>query len=541
MLGRRDPQQSLFSAANLPHRVPADSFYGRMAAVSGELFQDDDLKDMYDPGNGRPSIPPSLMSGVLLLQFHDDVSDEEAVQRLMFDLRWQVALNLPTDFPGFDPSSLTYFRQRLIEHQKERYAFDRFVQVGREAGFIPDRVTLLTDTTRTKGAGAVMDTYTLLRKGIRKLLKQCGYAAAAKPRGLSPETQRLLATYVEQDRKAKIDWTDPQQRVAQLQVLFQDAEAALELATEQMDDADVRTTGWLLVKIMGDDIEPDDQGQPQIAEGTAPDRIISITDPEMRHGRKSSAVRFDGFKAAVTTEQSSEMIVDIQDIPAAGSDGQELMPTIERVERHAGVTVERLIGDGAYPSGDNLAACARHQPEPVDLLAPLAQGQDPAVDKSAFQIDLVQQTATCPQGHAVAASRGSTHNGLPTLRFCFPRATCEACPLFQRCVSSKRAGRTVNTHPQEAYLQTARARQQTDAFKSAYRLRPAIERKQAEQVQHGLRNTRYLGHPKRQLQRLWQAAATNLSCLFRLCESRQRDLNTLLAGLGAAPLNARTA
>jgi transposase len=120
MLGRRDPQQSLFSAANLPHRVPADSFYGRMAAVSDKLFSDDDLQDLYCPDNGRPSLPPSLMSGVLLLQFHDDVSDEEAVQRLQFDLRWQVALNLPTDFPGFDPSSLTYFRQRLIEHHKER-------------------------------------------------------------------------------------------------------------------------------------------------------------------------------------------------------------------------------------------------------------------------------------------------------------------------------------------------------------------------------------------------------------------------------------
>ena len=540
MLGRRDPQQSLFSAANLPHRVPADSFYGRMAVVSDRLFVDDDLKDMYDPGNGRPSLPPSLMSGVLLLQFHDDVSDEEAVQRLMFDLRWQVALNLPTDFAGFDPSSLTYFRQRLIEHQKERYAFDRLVKVGREAGFIPDRVTLLTDTTRTKGAGAVMDTYTLLRKGIRKLLKQCGYAAA-KQRGLSLETQRLIATYVEQDRKAKIDWTDPQQRAAQLQVLFQDAEAALELATDQMDDADVRSTGWLLVKILGDDIAQNDQDQPQIAKGTAEDRIISITDPEMRHGRKSSAVRFDGFRTATTTEQSSEMIVDIQDIPAAGSDGQELMPSIVRVEQHAGVTVERVIGDGAYPCGENLAACALHQPEPVDLLAPLAQGKDPVVDKAAFQIDLAQQTATCPQGHTVAASKGSTQDGLPTLRFCFLRATCETCPLFQRCVRSKSAGRTVNTHPHEAYLRAARERQQTDEFKNAYRLRPAIERKQAEQVQHGLRHTRYLGHPKRQLQRLWQAAATNLSCLFRLCAARQRDLNTLLAHVGAAPLSARTA
>lgn len=541
MLGRRDPQQSLFSAQNLPNRVPTDSFYGRMAAVSGVLFQDDDLQELYDPSIGRPSIPPSLLSGVLLLQFHDDVSDEEAVQRLMFDLRWQVALNLPTDFPGFDPSSLTYFRQRLIEHNQERYAFDRFVKVGREAGFIPDRVTLLTDTTRTKGAGAVMDTYTLLRKGIRKLLKQCGYAAAGKQRGLSPETQRLIATYVDQDRKAKLDWTDPQQRTAQLKVLFQDAEAALDLATEQIDEVDVRSTGWLLVKIMGDDLEPDDQGQPQIAEGTAPDRIISITEPEMRHGRKSSAQRFDGFKAAVTTEQSSELILDIQDMRAAGSDGQELMPTITRVEQHAGVTVERIIGDGAYGSGENRAACATHQDQPVDLVAPLARPDDPEVDKSAFAIDLAIQTATCPQGHTVTGQAGSPKLGLPTLRFTFPRATCEACPLFKRCVKSKMAGRTVQTHPYEADLQAARQRQQTDEFKDTYRLRPPIERKQAELVVHGLRNTRYLGHPKRQLQRLWQAATVNLKRLFRLCELRKADLNALLAHLGPTPLRRGTA
>ena len=541
MLGRRDPQQSLFLAQNLPNRVPGDSFYGRMAAVSGALFQDDDLKEMYDPGNGRPSLPPSLLSGVLLLQFHDDVSDEETVQRLMFDLRWQVALNLPTDLPGFDPSSLTYFRQRLIEHKKERYAFDRFIKVGREAGFIPDRVTLLTDTTRAKGAGAVQDTYTLLRKGIRKLLKQLGYAAAGKQRGLSPETQRLIATYVEQDRKAKLDWTDPQQRAAQLKVLFQDAEAALELASKQMDVADVRSTGWLLVKIMGDDIESDAQGNPQIAEGTAADRIISITEPELRHGRKSSAQRFDGFKAAATTEQSSELIVDIQDMPAAGSDGQELLPTIARVEQHAGVTVERLIGDGAYGSGANRAACATHQAHAVDLVAPLARPADPDVDKSAFTIDLAAQTATCPQGQTVTAPAGSPKLGLPTWRFTFPRATCAVCPLFKRCVKSQTAGRTVQTHPYEAHLQAARQRQETEEFKLTYRLRPAIERKQAELVAHGLRNTRYLGHPKRQLQRLWQAATVNLKRLFRLCASRKADLNTLLAHLEPTPMRIRTA
>jgi len=538
MLGHRDPQHSLFSAANLPHRVPTDSFYGRMAAVSDVLFKDDDLKELYDPGNGRPSLPPSILSGVLLLQFHDDVSDEEAVQRLQFDLRWQVALNLPTDYPGFDPTSLGNFRARLAEHGQERYAFDRFVAVGRAAGFIPDRVTLLTDTTRTTGAGAVQDTYTLLRKCLRKLLKQLGYAVAGKRRGLAPETERLLATYLEQDRKAKLDWSDPAARAKQLKVLFRDAEALLDLAAEHPDDADVRATGWLLVKIMGDDIAPDEHGDPQIAAGTAADRIISITDPEMRHGHKSQAQRFNGFKVSVTTEQTSDLIVDIQDIPAAGSDGQALMPTIERVAQHAGVSVEQVIGDGAYGSGENRAACAAEQ---VDLLAPVMQPQDPTVDKSAFQIDLAQQTATCPQGHTVIGKPGPREHGQPTLQFTFVRAACEACPLFKRCVKSKVAGRTVSTHPYETYLRDARLRQQTDPFKERYRLRSAVERKQAELVQHGIRQTRYLGHRKRQFQRLWTAAVVNLKRLFRLCETHNQDLAALLTALERPPLQTQAA
>jgi hypothetical protein len=75
MLGRRNPQRSLFSAQNLPNQVDPDSFYGRMRAVSDRLFRDDDLAHMYCPENGRPSLPLSLMAGVMLLQLFDDVSD----------------------------------------------------------------------------------------------------------------------------------------------------------------------------------------------------------------------------------------------------------------------------------------------------------------------------------------------------------------------------------------------------------------------------------------------------------------------------------
>jgi hypothetical protein len=155
----------------------------------------------------------------------------------------------------------------------------------------------------------------------------------------------------------------------------------------------------------------------------------------------------------------------------------------------------------------------------------------PEVDKSAFQIDLDARTATCPQGHTVTGQPGGKEDGQDTWLFTFPRATCEACPLFERCVRSKKTGRTVRTRTYEAYLQAARLRQQTDEFDLLYRLRAAVERKIAELVQRGLRDTRYVGERKRQLQRLWTGAAVNLKRLFRLAEAQEVDLGLLLSRL----------
>ena len=530
MLGRRSQQRSLFDVLGLPHQVPADSFYGRMGAVSDVLFPDEDLAAMYCPDNGRPSLPPSLMNGVLLLQFYDDVSDEEAVDRTKFDVRWKVALDLSLDFPGFHPTSLTKYRDRLSENGQERYAFNRFIAVGREAGFVPDRVTLLTDTTNVKGAGAVQDTYTLLRKGLRKLLMAAGFQVPGRRRGLSPRIRVLIERYVDEDSKADIDWADAQQRLRQLQVLVEDAETALELAAEESDNDEVRYLGWLLTKILGDDIVTDEEGESQIGRGTASDRIISITEPDMRHGRKSKAQRFDGFKVGVSTEQGSELILDIADVTASGGDGAQLMPTIKRTEAETAVTVERAIGDGAYSSGKNRAACAERD-ESIDLISPMTRPSDPEVHKSAFQIDLEAQTATCPQGHTITGKPTAKQDGRPTWLFSYPRPNCEACRLFERCVQSKKTGRTVRAGPYEAYLQEARARQQTEAFDTAYRLRPAVERKIGELVMHGLRDTRYVGESKRQLQRLWLGAAVNLKRLFTLAQAQGVDLRAVLGDL----------
>jgi hypothetical protein len=478
------------------------------------------------------------MCGVVLLQFHDDVSDGEALERVKFDLRWKVALGVALDYRGFDPSSLSVFRRRLLAHGQERYAFDRFLAVGREAGFIPDKVTLLLDTAAAKGAGAVQDTYTLLRKGIRKLLKAMGYDLPGKRHGLGDRAKELVASYLEKDRKAEIDWTDPAQRAEQLKVLARDAESALEMALAQVGDEEVRAAGWLLTKILGDDVAVDEHGNPQLGQGTAPDRIVSVTDPEMRHGRKSASRRFDGFKVSVATDAESELIMDMADMAASAGDGRELLPTVSRVEAHAGVEVARVIGDGAYPSGDNLADCANHPGHPVDLVGPLQRPDDTRVDKAAFRIDLAARKAICPGGQEADGRKAKDEKGRPVLKFAFDRSQCESCPLFSRCVRSKTQGRVVSTHYHEAHLQAARQRQETPEFKALYRTRNAVERKLAELVEHGLRATRYLGDEKRRLQRLWLGAAVNLKRLFKLAQSKGIGLHGLRAILGGSPSEA---
>ncbi|MFH1560410.1 MAG: IS1182 family transposase [Chloroflexota bacterium] len=526
MLGKRSAQHSLFEPLMLPHRVPEDSLYGRMGQVIDILFRDEELGEMYCLDNGRPSLPPSLMSGVMLLQFHDNVSDDEAVQRLQFDLRWKVALRLPLDFAGFDSSSLCVFRARLRKHGKERHAFDRMVEVGREAGFLPPRLQVLIDSTHMLGAGATEDTYTLVRHAIRKLLRAMGYHLPQRRKKLG----KKLECYLEGRYKPKIDWSDPQARKEHLQELVADAHSILELALEEAEDEEVRSLGWMLSKILGDDISFDEKGEAEIAQGVAEDRIISVTDPKLRHGRKSSAQRFDGPKLHVVEEPSSEMLLNLGVGAGNEYDGKEFHPMIGGVEEHYGMEVAASIGDGAYGSGDNRAECAKNG---IDLVSPLAETHG-RLGKSHFHIDLEKQQVTCPEGHTTSRwTWAKDPKKRKVRRFQFPGEVCLHCPRHQECVGERKGGRNITLHYHEVHLIAARERQKTESFQETYRIRSKIERKIAEMITHGLRQARYIGPEKTELQALWTGAGVNLKRLFKLAKGDVRLLRGALDSLVA--------
>ena len=141
-------------------------------------------------------------------------------------------------------------------------------------------------------------------------------------------------------------------------MLAADAEAALDAILPDCDDAEVRTLGWLLTKILGDDLVTDAAGPGSMGAGTAPERIISITDPEMHHGLQERRPPLRRLQGVFVTEQSSELLLDVADAPAPGSDGRQLIPSLQRAEAAADVTVVQVLADGACGSGDIRATCA---------------------------------------------------------------------------------------------------------------------------------------------------------------------------------------
>src|SRR5437868_15081316 len=85
---------------------------------------------------GRPSIPPSLLAKILLLEYRCGLSDEAAMESLAWDLRWKAALGLSVDHRGFHPTTLTKFRARLLLHGNERLAPENTLRPAQQLGML---------------------------------------------------------------------------------------------------------------------------------------------------------------------------------------------------------------------------------------------------------------------------------------------------------------------------------------------------------------------------------------------------------------------
>jgi transposase len=507
MLGTTDRQGSLLGVDSLLSRLfqgDDDSFYARLATRGDEVITDEDFAECYSSGRGRPSIPPSLLMRAVLCQIRDDVSDREAARRAAKDLDWKRALRIEADEIPFHHTTLSVFRSRLLLNDADGVVLQRTIERAVDAGLFAKRVLAIADSTGVMGAAAVADTYELIRAAIAKLV-----AAAGGPKALPPRLRKRARTYTR--NKAAIDWADADARRAELGALVAMARELLSITAGNDDAAEARE---LLGRIIDQDVEqhPDDGGGPAIRRGVAPDRVISVVDPEMRHGHKTVHRRIDGYKTHILSDHNTELVLGVATSPANAPDGPQAAPLVHAA-RDAGVPVTEMLGDTAYGDGDT-----RVEVEQVGAKV-TAKTQLPSPTgkfaKTDFVIDTDAPSATCPAGHTTTTTGTTTdHKGRRVVMLKFG-SRCAGCPLAARCTTNA-AGRTITLNFHESRLQAARAEQLRPSIRKKLRRRVLVERKLAELKMHGLGKARYRGARKVLLQARLTSGLVNVKKLFTL-------------------------
>ena len=452
------------AAALVGHLVPAGSVFALLAEHRRELFPAEMFEDLFPSRTGRPSLPAEVAASVLVLQALHDRSDREAVEALRCDLRWKVACGL----------ALTYWRQRLARSDRPDRIFDAVRAVVAETGVLQGKTKRALDSVVLDDAVATQDTVTQLIAAVRRVRREVPGAAEVI-------AARCHAHDWDDPGKPSIAWDDAEARNALVSALVGDAVTIVN-ALAGKDFGDIGDSVGdkaaqalaLLGLIAGQDVEPAEgsdgtDGRWRIARKVAPDRVISVIDPEARHVHKTVHSRQDGYKAHVAVEPGTGIFTAGRVAKAGEQDNHEAVIATGLIDADFDLeSVREVLGDSAYGTGDLRAELAGRGHTTVIKPPPVRPAIPDGYTVDDFTVDETAGIVTCPNG--------VTRHITPARAVVFGKA-CTGCPLRGRCTTSIK-GRTLHLHPHDALLRAARHDWRTDQqLRDTYRQhRPMVER-----------------------------------------------------------------
>jgi hypothetical protein len=499
MQGTSVPDRELLDAAALcGHLVREGSVYALLAEHRSRLFPDEMFEDLFLSGRGRPSVPAEVIATVMVLQALEGLSDRQAVRQLETNIAWKAAAGLALSDEAFHHTVLVLWRNKLNASRDPKRIFKSVRAVMDSSKVISGKTRRALDSTVLDDAVLRQDTVDMLVTQIRRV------------RRLIPEfvSVPVREHNLEGPGRPPCDWEDRADVDRLISELVDDAnevvwagedllEAGVELSESQTDAL------ALLALVAGQDVEPGERpGTWRIAQRTAPDRVISVVDPEARHAHKTSHSYRDGFKAHVAVEPETGLVTDC-DLGSGTAPDAEAAPAL--IDDDPGA--ETVLGDSAYGAGEFRAHLDDERKQAVISSPPLRSAVEGGFSLDDFTIDLDNRTVTCPEDVTVGLNK---HN---QARF---GANCDGCPMRSLCTKARK-GRVIKVHPQHRLLAAARRQAITVEFQDEYRRwRPMVERSLAWLTRGVCRKVRYRGIKRNQLWWSHRCAAVNLARLVTL-------------------------
>ncbi|WP_394823791.1 IS1182 family transposase [Pendulispora albinea] len=487
-----------------------------------ELFDDafqSELEGMYrESGEGKQPVAPALLAMVILLQAYTGASDAQAVELSIVDARWQMVLGvLGEDDPPFSQGALPAFRQRLMAHDMDRRLLERTIELARRtAAFdwkkLPKQLRIAIDSRPLEGAGRVEDTFNLLAHAARKVL-----ACAARLVDMTPEeiarhagAPLLLDTSIKAG--LDIEWSDPAKKAAAIGTLVKQLDGlerwiARELG-EEAGEPPLAEPLATLRQLREQDLEPEPpDNKPRIRKGTAEDRRVSVEDKDMRHGHKSKAKRFNGYKGHIACDLDTNLIVACAITPANRPEVEalpSLQADIARIPQRN--TIAQLSIDRGYINSPMASEVFARGGEV--LCKPWVSRNGTLFPKSAFTINMRSHTITCPTGQTKSFTPGDFVE--------FDAEACGRCPLRAKCTSAAPGrGRKVAIARDEPLQHRLRKLMASSKGRERLRERVKVEHALAHLSRKQGCRARYLGVRKNVFDLRRHAAVVNLEAIHR--------------------------
>src|SRR5215210_1876337 len=474
------------------------------------LLKDSDFEDMYKDG-GRPPVSPRILALTLLMQFLERLPDRAASLNLRYRLDWKIAFGLPIDFSGIHPTTLVYFRDRLVQSKKGSFVFDRVLDHLKACGLVKKNGKQRIDSTHIIGCVRELSRIELFHETLRLFCEDITSFKAGMDQNFLSNFERYV------DPISTHGITDVQKReliqaaglAMRSLILWGEQECRCELVTVLKSFATLKTVFEQNFTEVNQDQAPE-----MIPVSTGKGHISSPHETEATYANKGKKgwIGYKGQVVETVNESESEdqnfiTHIDIED--STSFDGDCVKDVINELHTKE-ITPNELYGDTHYNTENNIKDLAK---ESIDLKGPVQPNTRELSEKNkGFKIDLEQEKVTCPAGV------GSKHFHLDhqgKARASFPKESCIQCHRRDICKPQPR-GKIYEGKPESKILAERREKLQTPEYRRDLHHRNGIEGTLSGLVRgQSWRRCRYRGKNKAQLQAKFSGAAANVTRLYR--------------------------
>jgi hypothetical protein len=528
------------------------------------LIEEERFAHMYCPDNGRPNRAVQTVFGVHILKEMFNLTDQEALEQLEFNLLWHHALRLDMEESHLPQKTLHNFRIRLMQHDGGQVAFcettDRIIEA---LGLRTGKQRL--DSTHIMSNIAMLTRLGLFCETIRLFLRA---VARENPKLGEGVAQGLAQRYLKEDGEATsyedVRSGEGRRRLAVCaRDLYRLVDRFRGTAVAKMEEY------RLLERLLQEqchvgkhrdgrpEADDDDAGEGKVPialkkpKEVRPDSLQSPHDPDATY----SGHKGKGYEVQVSEtcdeENATQIITHVEVTPSSGSDAEVTVPVIESLSDRV-IAPEELYSDTTYGSGRNAFEAERRGTElvsPVGGTVPkeTETSEEPVrLTAADFQIDVTANKPTvCPAGHQALAEY-EDEDAPERMEVTFARETCEPCPLRPQCPvrwrrhpelaggRSLRGAYVLSTDLVKVNIERRRRAEANGEWHKRYAVRAGIEGTNSElKRRHGLGRLRVRGGRRVRLAVYLKGLACNIKRMI-VVRMEERE-NAARRAAGAVP------